>query len=174
MRTVTVDRVYLEMRSAPPSDPGVAAPSGLAIRLERELPCSVPLFRELYRAVGEAHHWHDRDAWPDDRLARHLARADVEIWVLRVDEEPGGFFELVRHEGDASTEIAYFGLAPRFLGRGLGRLLLARAIELAWRGGTRRVWLHTCSLDAPAALPNYIARGFREYRRETYEAEIPD
>ncbi len=174
MRSVTVERVYLELRTPPPPDSGRAAPEGLAPRLDRELPCAVPLFRRLYREVGEAHHWHDRDAWPDERLARHLARAEVEIWVLRSGDEPAGFFELVRHSEDASTEIAYFGLAPRFLGRGLGRLLLARAIDIAWRGETSRVWLHTCSLDAPAALPNYIARGFREYRRETYEVEIPD
>lgn len=174
MRTVTVDRVYLEMRTPPAPTSRTSAPGRFEPPLEQERPCSVPLFRRLYREVGDAHHWHDRDLWSDERLAHHLARAEVEIWVLRSDDEPAGFFELVRHAEDASTEIAYFGLTPAFLGRGLGRLLLSRAIDVAWRGGTRRVWLHTCSLDAPAALPNYLARGFREYRRETYEAEIPD
>jgi len=30
----------------------------------------------------------------------------------------------------------------------------------AWAWGAAYVWLHTCTLDAPAALPNYLARGF--------------
>jgi len=34
------------------------------------------------------------------------------------------------------------------------------------------VWLHTCTLDSPNALPNYRARGFRPYRTERYETEI--
>ena len=29
-----------------------------------------------------------------------------------------------------------------------------------------RVWLHTCTLDSPQALPNYEARGMRIFKRE--------
>ena len=36
------------------------------------------------------------------------------------------------------------------------------AIREAWTGGTKRVWVHTCDLDGPAALPNYRARGLVE------------
>ena len=31
--------------------------------------------------------------------------------------------------------------------------------------GASRVWLHTCTLDSPRAIPNYKARGFRETGR---------
>jgi hypothetical protein len=31
-----------------------------------------------------------------------------------------------------------------------------------------RVWLHTCSLDHPAALPNYMKRGFTLFKTEEY------
>ena len=34
--------------------------------------------------------------------------------------------------------------------------------------GPTRVWLHTCTLDDPAALPNYVARGFRPCSTEVY------
>ena len=76
-----------------------------------------------------------------------------------------------RHDDD-STEIAYFGLLPEFLGRGLGKYLLTVAVREAWTGGACRVWLHTCTLDDKAALPNYVARGFRAFKRETYETDL--
>ena len=44
--------------------------------------------------------------------------------------------------------------------------LLTRAVEIAWEGGARRVWLHTCTEDHDAALPNYEKRGFELYRTE--------
>ena len=40
------------------------------------------------------------------------------------------------------------------------------AIRRAWElhpDGTRRVWVHTRTLDAPGALPNYEARGLRVF-----------
>ena len=51
-----------------------------------------------------------------------------------------------------------------------GYFELARA--WGWRGTTTRVWLHTCSLDHPRALPNYLAAGFRVVREEPYLARL--
>jgi GNAT superfamily N-acetyltransferase len=59
--------------------------------------------------------------------------------------------------------LSYFGLLPPFLGQGIGGALLTAAIERAWAMDARRVWVHTCTLDHPAALRNYQARGFRLY-----------
>jgi len=42
--------------------------------------------------------------------------------------------------------------------------LLTHGLEEAWRMGPSRVWLHTCTLDHPAALPNYLARGMTIYK----------
>ena len=61
---------------------------------------------------------------------------------------------------EKGTEIAYFGLMPRFIGQGLGGWLLRKAIARAWEGESRRIWLHTCTLDHPSALPNYLRHGF--------------
>jgi GNAT superfamily N-acetyltransferase len=77
--------------------------------------------------------------------------------------EPGG--QRVRAAG-GSVEIAYFGLLPEFVGRGLGAHLLSAAVERAFESGARRVWLHTCTKDNPAALPNYLKRGFVPFRTE--------
>jgi hypothetical protein len=43
--------------------------------------------------------------------------------------------------------------------------------DRAWSGGANRVWLHTCTFDDPAALPNYLARGFTVTRTEQYFVE---
>ena len=73
---------------------------------------------------------------------------------------------------EGSVEIAYFGLSASRHGRGLGRAMLECAIGEARAWGTANVWLHTCTLDGPRALPNYLARGFVPFKRETYEANI--
>ena len=44
--------------------------------------------------------------------------------------------------------------------------LMAHALRLAWgRAGTRRVWVHTCTLDHPGALAFYARHGFRPFAR---------
>lgn len=95
----------------------------------------------------------------------------MEVWLLVERGTPAGFFELHRTAHD--TEIAYFGLLPELTGRGLGKALLTYATQEAWRSAPARVWLHTCSLDHPAAIHNYRARGFTVYREEPYDARIP-
>ena len=69
------------------------------------------------------------------------------------------------------TFIAYFGLVPEFIGRGLGRFFLDWAVDRAWDLGHARVRVQTCDLDHPAALPNYERAGFRrcDERIETVE-----
>jgi GNAT superfamily N-acetyltransferase len=169
MPVVDVIRTYLEMRS-PDALRGASVPRP-GLSLTRESPCAVATYRELYDRVGGRWHWRDRAAWSDAALAAHLAREDVAVWVLRSEGESAGFFELARDE-DGSVEIAYFGLVPEAIGGGLGKYLLTRAVEEAWALGAERVWLHTCTLDGPAALPTYLARGFVAYRVEEYRAEI--
>ena len=86
---------------------------------------------------------------------------------------PAGYIEL-EAQPDGIVEITYFGLLPPFRGRRIGGHLLtlgtARAWDLAarWPGreATRRVWVHTCDLDGPYALPNYQRRGFRVFAVE--------
>ena len=73
---------------------------------------------------------------------------------------------------DDSVEIAYFGIVESEFGRGFGKHLLSSAVRDAWALGPRRVWLHTCTLDHPNALSNYLARGFTPYRKETYEVDF--
>ena len=110
----------------------------------------------------------DRLSWTDEEIRRHLADPALELWLLEVRGETAGYFELRKHP-DAAVEIAYFGLLPAFVGRGLGRFLLTQAAERAWARGAARVWVHTSSLDHSSALPNYLARGFSIWKQETYD-----
>jgi GNAT superfamily N-acetyltransferase len=129
------------------------------------------MYRFLYRTVGELYHWVDRRNWTDEEIESHLGDKSVSIWVMQEAEELAGYFELVQHK-DGSVEIAYFGLLDKYLGRGLGKLLLTGAVGAAWNLGATRVWLHTCTLDHPAALPNYLARGFRQFKQERYIQQL--
>jgi GNAT superfamily N-acetyltransferase len=169
MPPTKVRRLYLELRD--PAELRPARASEALARVERRTPCPTDVYRQLYRDVGERWHWHDRLGWSDHRLAEHLARDAVSIFVLQVGADAAGYFELEKHD-DGSVEIAYFGLRADFFGRGLGGELLTRAVDEAWRLGAQRVWLHTCSLDSPRALPNYVARGFRQFKEEWYTADV--
>ncbi len=97
----------------------------------------------------------------------------VEIYLLQVQGQPAGFAELDRRTA-TEVELAYFGLFPAFIGRGLGKYFLEWTIRQAWTGDTQRVWVHTCDLDHPAALPNYLRAGFQVYDEKTILQEIPD
>jgi len=132
---------------------------------------SVPLVQRLYREVGEAYHWLDRWTWSAEEWQAWVARPGYGLWILSYDGELAGFFEL-RWDESGACEIELFGLVRKFHGRGFGKHLLTAAAEIAWAIGATRVWLHTCTLDDEAALPNYLARGFTPYRTETYTAEV--
>ena len=170
MAPIEVTRTYLEMRSPGELTPGPAPRD--PPRLERIEACTVSFFRYLYEEVGRAYHWTDRLSWSDQQVRTHLANPAVSLWLLTSGATPAGYFELLARD-DRSIEIAYFGLLPEFVGRGWGGFLLTRAVETAWEMKPDRVWLHTCTLDHPAALPNYIRRGFRAIREEVYTTELP-
>ncbi len=169
MPTIDVVRTYLEMTAPADLVPeGVARPD---VRLELVHDCPWHFYRYLYVEVGRQYNWSDRLVWTEAQFREHLAGPST-IWLLSVRGAPAGYFELRRQE-DGSVEIMYFGLLPEFVGQGLGKFLLTRAVEEAWATRPTRVWLHTCTLDHPGALPNYLRRGFRKVREETYQATVP-
>ena len=173
----SVLRTYLELPTL--ADLRTAPTPAVTGRLDSIPACPVPRWRALYHQIGAAWHWHDRDQWPDDALAERLAREAVAIFEVAVQtphgawDRPVGFLELERHD-DGSVEIVYLGLDRAVHGQGLGGWLVGEAARHAAAMGNGRVVLNTCTLDAPAALPNYLARGFRITRTETYTVTLPD
>jgi len=169
MPEVEVTRTYLQMQTSAQLVPA-KSPDPRA-RVERMEACPPSFFRYLYAEVGRSYHWVDRLRWTDDEVKAYLADPNVSIWLLSVAGSPAGYFELKRCD-DASVEIAYFGLLGEFIGRGLGKYLLTTAAREAFNLGAERVWLHTCTLDDPAALPNYEARGFVAFKTEKYRTSV--
>jgi len=170
LSTIEVTRTYLEMRN--PSELQSACSGDPQISLKQLHDCSVSFFRHLYVEVGRNYHWVDRLPWTDAQIQAYLDQPEICLWLMTYQGEAAGYFELRRCE-DGSTEIAYFGLLPKFIGRGLGKHLLTCATEQAWSDGANRVWLHTCTLDDKAAMPNYLKRGFKPFKTEQYEVELP-
>ena len=164
-----VTRTYLELKTPEQLH---AVPLDRRVRVEHAAGCTVPFFRFLYGEVGRRYTWRDRLVWSDDQCRARIAAPAVQIWVMYSEAMPAGYFELEKHP-DGAVEIVYFGLLPEFVARGLGKQMLSAAAERAWEMNASRVWLHTCTLDNPAALPNYLKRGFTPFKTESYSVAAP-
>lgn len=166
-----VTRTYLELNA--PGRFRAAFGDFPDLRVERPARPSPALYRQCYRTVGAAHRWRDRWDWSDEEIRAHLADPDIAFHVAMRAGALAGYYELRRVADDHSVEVAYFGLVPDAVGRGLGRHLLSCAVRDAWAlpPPPVRVWLHTSTLDHPHALPNYVARGFVPYKAEQYEVD---
>lgn len=162
-------RTYLELLDAEQFRPAFGAFPEITIG--RVVDPDPGLYRYCYRTVGAAFHWRDRFDWTDADICRHLSDPAISFHLARHPGGIVGYYELRRVHEDESVEIAYFGLVPDQIGRGLGKHLLSCAVRDAWQLGPRRVWLHTCTLDHPYALANYVARGFVPYKTEEYQVD---
>jgi GNAT superfamily N-acetyltransferase len=169
---VAVTTTYLEMRSRESLRFAGRVPEDLLL-VRAGIPSPV-LNRAFYTGIGGDCYWMDRLSWTWTEWMRWLERPEVETWVAHQAGTPAGYFEL-EVQAEDNVEIAYFGVLPGFAGKGIGGYLLSQAAHRAWamRPGIRRVWVHTCTLDHPAALGNYLARGFSVFKEEVSHMELP-
>ncbi|MDH4202726.1 MAG: GNAT family N-acetyltransferase [Phycisphaerae bacterium] len=131
-------------------------------------------FKYLYETIGEGWHWRERLRWSEQQWYEHAQDKKIRTWVAHQEKTIAGYFELKREDAD-TIEIGYFGLMPDFFGKGYGGYMLSKAIRLAWEWGAKRVWVHTCTLDHNNALPNYLARGMKVFKKVTFEDDFePD
>lgn len=167
MELLDVTVYYLEMLEQP-TRPPLASRADLTV-LHARTP-SVPYYRFLYDAVGKDYHWLSRRKLTDDQLSAILQVPSNEVHVLYVDGSPAGFAELDRSQPD-NVELVQFGLLPNFIGQGLGTWFLQWTINTVWSYQPERFWLHTCTLDHPAALTVYQKAGFTLFKEESIRRE---
>lgn len=135
-----------------------------AMPLQRLDGVHVERYRALFTAVGQDWLWFSRLRLPLAELRHILAHPDVHAFALHADGQDVGLLELDLRK-KARPELAFFGLAPSHVGKGLGRGLMQVALQKAKALGAKCLHVHTCSLDHPAALGFYIKSGFKPVGR---------
>jgi GNAT superfamily N-acetyltransferase len=158
-----VTTFYLQMTARSDLRPRRSSDPGFAIH-EVVVPRGL-LNRFLYFLVGQEWEWIDRRSWSDQQWQDYACGEGLRTFVAFFERDIAGYYELSRDK-TGSVEIAYFGLSSEFIGRGFGAALLTDALERAWAWDAKRVWVHTCTLDHPAALRNYEARGMSVYDQQ--------
>jgi GNAT superfamily N-acetyltransferase len=146
-------------------------PRGKLAILRAEKP-AVHFYRYLYDTIGKDYLWVDRKKLDDAALAKVLASPGLELYVLYADGAPAGMAEL-DFANPHIAHLAYFGLMPEMLGRGLGSYFLHQTCASCWGRPIRKLLVNTCTLDHPRALPMYQRAGFVPYAREDRFIELP-
>lgn len=162
-------QTYLEMRGQAALRPEAPA---IEARLRRVPEPDPEWYLQLFHHVGDRYLWFSRLEMSRDALCSIIHNPNEEIYVVDWRDAEEGLLELdFRTPGEC--EVAYLGLAPALVGTGVGRWLMNRAIEIAWSKPISRFWVHTCTLDHPAALDYYIRSGFVPYDRKIEIADDP-
>ena len=130
-------------------------------------PFNFQLNKFFYKNIGKKHHWKDRLVWTDQQWINYVSDLRLNTYVLKYKEDLAGYFELLSHNNLEEVEIAYLGLLEEYQNKKLGSYLLSKAIKKAFFDKTKRVWVHTCSLDHKNALNNYLSRGMKIFKKET-------
>ena len=126
----------------------------------------------FYKQIGKSYRWIDRLIWDDVKWMNYTNNSNLETYIMSDNEELIGFFELLFNPDTSKCEIAYFGILDQYIGKKYGGYLLSEALKLGFRKNTKKVWLHTCSLDHKNALKNYLKRGMKIFKSETINVDI--
>ena len=130
-------------------------------------PVDFQLNKFFYKNIGKDHHWIDRLIWTEKQWIEYVSDKDVKTYVLKIEKDLAGYFELNLHPKKNEVEIAYLGLLEEYHNKKLGSYLLSIAIKNSFLNRPKRVWVHTCSLDHKNALNNYMTRGMKIFKTET-------
>ena len=164
---------YLEMLERPPlADVSSSRILSSEVQLRQVQNPGLDWYRALYRRAGAQWFWFSRLEMTDEQLAAVLHRSTNELFVAEREGSEIGMAELDRSE-PPNVEITSFALFSEAIGKGLGRPFMTQLLDRAWDDSTARVWLHTCTLDGPAALSFYMKCGFRPYKRAIEVADDP-
>ena len=160
-----IERNYLEINSLEDLNETNILSEDYSIKLVE--PRDFQLNKFFYKNVGKNHHWIDRLIWTDQQWSNYTSDNKVKTYILKNKDDLAGYFELIFHKDKKEVEIAYLGLLEEYYNKKLGSYLLSAAIRNSFSDKTKRVWVHTCSLDHQNALNNYLSRGMKIFKKET-------
>ena len=160
---IHVERNFLEIRDV--KNLKVNSTKKIRLLVKKTNP-DFQLNKFFYKQVGKKHRWVDRLSWSDEKWIKYISNKNLDTYLITEKEDLVGFFELLYNPELKETEISYFGLLEEYIGKGIGGYALSEAIKKSFEKNIKRVWLHTCTLDHPNALKNYIARGMKLLRKE--------
>ncbi len=159
-----VKRNYLEINSLQDLNEGTKPSEDYSLSLID--PINFQLNKFFYKSIGKNHKWVDRLTWSEEKWITYVSSKNVQSFAFKNRDDLVGFFELIFHSEKKETEIAYFGILEEYQNKKLGSFLLSEAIKKSFITNTKRVWVHTCSLDHKNALRNYISRGMKIFKTE--------
>ena len=163
--TEKIFRNYLEIKSLKDFKEVKVSPENSSVELVN--PKDFQLNKFFYKNIGKNCQWVDRLVWTDLNWTEYVSNENLYTYILKEKNEIAGYFEILFNENSKEAEIAYFGILEEYFGKRFGGYLLSEAIKNSFILGSRRVWVHTCSLDHENALKNYLARGMKIFKSET-------
>jgi len=159
-----IDRFYLHIFSINDLIKSDYKQINLEVILEKKPKIDVCKF--FYKEVGRDFFWRDRLKWRDQDWLDYINNDFFKLYILKYNNKFAGYYELLYDPKNSSMEIPYFGIFKEFYGKGIGGYLLTHAILSSFEQKINKVWVHTCTLDHPNALKNYLARGMRIFKTE--------
>jgi len=159
-----VERSYLEISSI--NELLIKNKPFSDLYLEKVNPPDFQLNKFFYKEIGKKHKWNDRLIWGDNKWIDFLENSGTNTYILKHKKDFIGYFEQIFDKEKLDCEIAYFGILEEYIGKQLGGYLLSEAIKISFNIGSKRIWVHTCSLDHKNALQNYLSRGMKVFRSE--------
>ena len=157
-------RYYLELKSLK-NLKKVKAPNE-NLKFELVIKPDFNLNKFFYKQIGKSHRWIDRLSWTDNIWANYISNKSVKTYILKEGEDLAGYFEQIFNKENNEYEIAYFGILEEYRNKKYGAYLLSKAIEKSLDGNSKRVWVHTCTLDHKNAIKNYLSRGMKIFKEE--------
>jgi GNAT superfamily N-acetyltransferase len=167
-KKIPVKTVYMQMLKNPEIE--VCIPENA--KFEHVIAIDTEEYKTIFKKVGDKWGWSGRLIISEKELEETLLNPEDEIYILKINSQFAGFFELLRHN-ENDVELIYMGLNEDFIGKGYGKLLLKFAVKTAWKPLVKRFWLHTCELDHEDAVKVYEKAGFQIFNEKIDEEYYP-
>jgi len=159
-----INRFYLEIKNIEELKKFTLENNELKVKLIKKIDFNLNKF--FYKQIGKNHRWTDRLSWNDNMWVNYVSDKSVNTFVLMHNKNLAGYFERIYNKQSNEFEIAYFGILHEYRNKKFGAYLLSKAIELSFKDGAKRVWVHTCTFDHKNAIKNYLSRGMKIFKEE--------